>query len=148
MAQESAHRETTPPAPKEELRVPAEAGAGEAIPNEILERLPPDAQKAIRAAFTQFTFGPVSDSLLSKVHSGHITDLIKASDAESEREYQDRREARRYTFWVFVVSVIAILGLVTFAIAMGKTDIVVPIIAALGGLGAGYGLGKRAKRGE
>lgn len=120
------------------------------IPEDVLEKLPLKDRNTIRRIFASTTMysGSFPNPVLSKVTSEHISEVIKVSDKDSDREHEDRQRTRRYTFWIFLTSIIALLGIIVFAVIMGSKDIIVPIISGLGGLGAGYGLGKRSKRSE
>ena len=75
----------------------------------------------------------------------HCTQFIESMDKSDEREYLDKKSARKYTFFTIIVGLIFLLALVFVLLKYNSAEliqtIIVPIITLLCGAIGGYGIG-------
>lgn len=119
--------------------------SSESIDNEFPEDIP---QRIVGEKFMGMMMSQVRggvSELAGKLKDNHIDKLLELSGKESEREYQDKKNQRNF---ILIVVIIAILVLVFLTIYLAKDHentfmrILIPILAFMGGLGTGYGVGK------
>lgn len=81
------------------------------IPAHILEKMPKEARQLIMSYM-----GPAPHPLTKRITSEHITKLIENSNKDSERDHQSESERRRFNLIVFVVAIIAAIGIIVFMV--------------------------------
>jgi hypothetical protein len=93
---------------------------------------------------------------MEKINEQHIAKVLDYSDQQDQRDFQDTRSQRRYDFARYALSLIVFVFLFVFlTIYLVDRDkelyknILKVGLGALGGLAAGFGLGRMgAKRQE
>jgi hypothetical protein len=114
------------------------------IPTEILEALPPEMRQAVSASFTAMVHSaPSRQSPLAKnITPEHISTILVNSDNDSRRDFDLKRLA------MGAVLVLVAMILVYAAKTKDKDlseKIFVASIAAVGGAGVGYGVGRGSR---
>jgi hypothetical protein len=123
------------------LNASANQADADEIPTEVLEALPPEMRKAVSASFTAMVHSsPSRQSPLAKnIQPEHISKILDNSDNDSNREFN----LKRLAMGAILLLVAMIL---TYAAITKDKDlsekILVASIAAIGGAGVGYGVGK------
>lgn len=146
---EESPKESTQPPPEE--GVPEEPEIEDIIPQEVLEKLPPEDQKIVRRAisFGSMTLaGPMPNPVLSKVTPEHVNKMIEYTENDNIREHQAETSTRRYTFLYFIIAAVLLVGILVYLSLMGLTELFLQILLILGGIGAGFGLGRLRRSGE
>ena len=82
------------------------------------------------------------DTLAEKLTSEHITQLLDGTAEEGKRDHEDRTSSRRHQTGIILVALIIGPGLVVLFGIREQTDFLIGLISALGGLGAGWGIGR------
>lgn len=121
-----------------------ESEQAEEMPTEFLDALPPQVRQAISASFTAMVHSaPSRQSPLAKnITSEHISTILANSDNDSRREFDLKRLA------MGAVLVLVAMILVYAAKTKDKDlseKILVASIAAVGGAGVGYGVGRGSR---
>jgi hypothetical protein len=122
--------------------VPAEEES--ILPNEILEKFPPEAREVVRKSTSMFMAGampPPHYHIAKKMTSEHIGKVIDGIEKDSQREHQGRMSTRRWNFAWLIACLIFILALSGLFLWKEKSEYIVPIITALLGGAGGYGIG-------
>jgi len=117
---------------------------GEEIPTEILDALPPEMRQLVSASLTALVHrAPSRQSPLAKnITPQHISTILANSDNDSRREFDLKRLA------MGAVLVLVAMILVYAAKTKDKDlseKILVASIAAVGGAGVGYGVGRGSR---
>lgn len=85
--------------------------------------------------------------IASKLTPQHIDKLLDESGKDNEREYKDRNYQRWFIIGIIALG-IAVLIFLTLYLAKDNESIfmkiLIPILTFLGGVGAGYGIGKKS----
>lgn len=128
------------------------------IPQEILENLEPEQQEKIKKAVASFSSMVIQTgireqhpfaSLIKLFNPDHITNLINNDEKASARIFDEGKDIRKTNFKVFLISLIAFLGLCCLFIftdnQSGLFDLIKIIIPIAGaGLGGyGYALSRK-----
>lgn len=120
------------------------------VPQEILEKLPPQTRHEIEAFFAAGTWGPMPNPVAAKITPEHITKLLEVHGQENEREYSDRRDSRHWAVVSALLAIVALGGFVLALVGLGQTSLagefVKLAIAFGGGVGGGYGLSEWRRR--
>lgn len=116
----------------------------EGIPNEILDAVPPEMRQVVSASLTALDYStPSRQSPLAKnITPQHISTILANSDNDSRREFDLKRLA------MGAVLVLVAMILVYAAKTKDKDlseKILVASIAAVGGAGVGYGVGRGSR---
>ena len=114
------------------------------IPSEILDALPPEMRQAVIASFTAtLQSAPSRQSPLAKnITPEHISTILVNSDNDSRRDFDLKRLA------MGAVLVLVAMILVYAAKTKDKDlseKIFVASVAAVGGAGVGYGVGRGSR---
>jgi len=115
----------------------------EVIPAEILDALPPEMRQVVSASLAMVHSAPSRQSPLAKnITPQHISTILANSDNDSRREFDLKRLA------MGAVLVLVAMILVYAAKTKDKDlseKILVASIAAVGGAGVGYGVGRGSR---
>jgi len=147
MAEEEMGRVTNEKALEEKEEKPKEQAIP--IPEEVLEKIPPDARREVKRAFSMMVsagyVGPVPHPFARKLTEHHITKIIDNVEKGDAREFDDRKEDRKMTLTLFFAILIPVIGLIVFFTLTNRPEMMVPILSGLVGFGGGYGFGKSRK---
>ncbi|MFM6128167.1 MAG: hypothetical protein ACKPBV_05385 [Sphaerospermopsis kisseleviana] len=140
MPGEDSERESSSSESNEIQSSQSEGDQVDEIPAELLNALPPEIRQVV-SSFTAMVHSPPSrqSPLTKKLTSEHITKIIVNSDNDSRRDYNLKR--------LSLGSVLALVAMILIYAATTKDKdlsekILVASIAAVGGAGVGYGVGK------
>ena len=116
----------------------------EEIPAEILDALPPEVRQVVSASLTAMVHSaPSRQSPLAKnITPQHISTILANSDNDSRREFDLKRLA--------MGAVLILVAMILLYAAKTKDKdlsekILVASIAAVGGAGVGYGVGRGSR---
>lgn len=120
------------------------------IPDEILQAVPKERRKEFQSIFAAMAMGPFPSPIAQKVTPEHIGRFIEASARETELEYEDRKDTRRWTAYGIWTVVALIGGLLVFLVLQDEDSLVETLLqfgaGGLGGFGTGYGVAQRRRR--
>lgn len=134
--------------PSEELSEgQADKDAVEVI--EAFKELPLQERRIFSSLIARFTSGPEPSPISKKLTSEHITQLIEASDKDSQREFQSAQSAettKRLAMAALLALVLFILGYAGLTKDKELAEKVMTAgIGALGGYGVGVATAKQKK---
>jgi hypothetical protein len=92
------------------------ADAFEEIPQEVMDRLPPDAQKLVKMSLSMHRVAPAPNPILNQVNAEHITQVLDLSERETRLEFWDAFQARLFTAFYVLLFVVALAGLAWFLV--------------------------------
>lgn len=120
------------------------------IPEEVLEQIPEEERGRVTSIIRQTMISGVlgrKNPIADKITSEHIEKMIDGSEKDSEREYNEKKNQRWFVFAIILLGA-GLLIFLTIYLAKENAatfmDILVPILAFLGGMGAGYGVAKKS----
>lgn len=105
---------------------------------------PQDLSNILEMFISQQEFsGQLPNPLLSKINEKHIDKILELSKADSELEYKDNHNSRKFRLIYFVL-LLLFSGTLIFILADKDNDLLMKILEStylfLGGLAGGYGL--------
>jgi hypothetical protein len=115
---------------------------------EAINKLPPEASGLVRAVFMSREVSTISgsSSLSKQINAAHIEKLIENDDKEDERRHQRVQGRQATNRWGMGALILLIVVVLTYAGITKKEGLAEKIIIAgisgIGGLGAGYAIGK------
>lgn len=109
------------------------------LPPELAKRIPEEVRRDVVAYFMRF--GPAPSPLSRVIKSEHIDKIIESTENDSNRSFRFASSGRWFSLIYFVISLIA-TGLLIYSFS-DKPQIFTPILTAILGFGAGFGVGKR-----
>ncbi|CAB1065859.1 hypothetical protein D1BOALGB6SA_10658 [Olavius sp. associated proteobacterium Delta 1] len=118
------------------------------IPEEVFEKIPPEARGEIKRMVSTISagyIGPTPSPIARKLTSDHVTKIIDNSEKEDQRRYQEKKEERKMSLIVFGGILVPVTGLIVFFALIDKVEILIPLISAIVAFGGGYGFGKSRK---
>lgn len=130
--------------PSDNLNAAANEAEADEIPTEVLEALPPEMRKKVSASFTAMVHSSSSrqSQLAKNIKPEHISKILINSDNDSKRDF----DLKRLAMGAILLLVAMIL---TYAAITKDKDlsekILVASIAAVGGAGVGYGVGRNSR---
>jgi len=119
------------------------------IPDEILEQMPEEERGRVISIMKQTMFSGImsrKNPIAEKITEGHIDKMIDESAKDSEREYKDKNNQRLFTLGIVFLGVLLLIFLTVYLAKSHEEtlmNIIIPILAFLGGMGAGYGIAKK-----
>lgn len=122
----------------------ASRGEESILPEEVLDKLPPEAKEVVRKSTSMFmagSFAPPSYHISKKLTTDQIGKVIDNIESESVRDHKERMSSRRWNFAYLMLSLLFIVCISLIFLWKDKAEYVVPIITALLGGAGGYGLG-------
>jgi hypothetical protein len=133
--------------------IPDEKGTVDKLPEEVeeaLKSLPPESSKMVRSMFMSMvreTTISRSSSISNQINSTHLDKLIENDDREDERRHQ-RSQSTQTTSRLAIGAVLFLVIIVLTYAGITKKEqlsekIIIAGISGIGGLGAGYAIGKR-----
>jgi hypothetical protein len=133
--------------------IPDEKGIVDKLPEEVeeaLKSLPPESSKMVRGMFMSMvreTTISRSSSISNQINSTHLDKLIENDDREDERRHQ-RSQSTQTTSRLAIGAVLFLVIIVLTYAGITKKEqlsekIIIAGISGIGGLGAGYAIGKR-----
>lgn len=118
------------------------------IPQEVLEKMPPEMRRGVKETFGIITSGTMGNPIARKLTPEHIHKVLDYGENESKREFKERGAAR----WFALAYVLIGVGVFfAFAWMFGRSDpdlfkLVLTYVATFGaGFAGGWGL--KAARG-
>lgn len=108
------------------------------LPPELAKRIPQDVRQEVIALFMRS--GPVPSPLSRVITSEHVDQVISNTENESNRNFRFAISGRRYSFAVFLI-LLGAAGALLYGFS-DKPQVFTPILTALLGFGAGFGVGK------
>jgi hypothetical protein len=118
-------------------------------PSQSIERIPEPIKGLISSVFASRQ--PVFPPFMEKINEQHIDKVLDYSEKQDERDFTEAQSERRIAFIRFLVIVglfvFLFVFLTIYLVDRDKElykDILKVALGALGGLAAGYGLGKRS----
>jgi chorismate-pyruvate lyase len=130
------------PASEEEL--PLEA---------FMEDMPPEKRMEFSRVMSTLVIGSTMRSspqmeFVKKLSPEHISKELDNEAKQNEREYEDRKSARKYHFYYGVSALLFFLLFALLFLALGQSalleKILIPVVTLVGGLAAGGGVGYHA----
>ncbi len=111
---------------------------------EVLKDIPPAQQKQIISSIRQsFSFlGTFGNPLLHKITSEHISEIIRCTDTQDERDRAERKGERKHNTNILIIVLIFVIFLVVFLVLLGQKEILPSIISAILAFGGGFGVGR------
>ena len=117
---------------------------------EVLKDLPPESSKMVRGmlvSMSRETTISRSSPISSQIKSTHLDKLIENDDREDERRHQ-RSQSTQTTSRLAMGAVLLLVIIVLAYAGITKKEqlsekIIIAGISGIGGLGAGYAIGKR-----
>jgi hypothetical protein len=118
-------------------------------PTQSIEKIP----EPVKSLFSSFFAArqPVFPPFMEKITEQHIDKVLDYSEKQDQREFLEVQSERRLAFAKFVIIVVLFIFLFVFLtlylVDRDKElykDILKVGLGALGGIAAGYGLGKRS----
>lgn len=141
--------EKTPPVKIEKEKSEEEPENKElTIPEEVLEKIPPEARGEIKRMFSMVSagyVGPAPSPIARKLTGEHITKIIDNVEREDQRHFNNTKDERKMSLIIFFGILIPITGLIVFFALLEKVEILIPLISAIVAFGGGYGFGKSRK---
>jgi len=119
------------------------------IPEELLEQIPKEERGKVVSIIRQTMFSGIMgrrNPIADKISGEHITKMIDESAKDSEREYKEKKNQRWFVFGVILIGTALLIFLTLYLAKDNETtfmNILIPILAFLGGMGAGYGISKK-----
>ena len=117
---------------------------------EILKDLPEEKrEKVVTMMKESMSFMGVMNQqhpLMEKITSEHITDLIKNSDVEDQRDRQERKTERNFNLAILIIVLVIVIGLIIYLVEKQEKSLLDSIIGAILGFGGGFGVGKYTKK--
>ena len=118
--------------------------ADDLIEPEILEKLPPEAKKQIKAQLSMMSVtAPLQNPLARKITPEHISRIIDLSEKDSTNAYKDTRASRRFAFGYVLIFVGLFVFLTIFLTPLDKDlyqSIITFLLTFLAGVGGGFGV--------
>ncbi|HEY7545121.1 MAG TPA: hypothetical protein VID27_09575 [Blastocatellia bacterium] len=121
--------------------------------SQLVEKMPEPVKSLISSFFAARQ--PVFPPFMEKINEEHISKVLDYSEKQDERDFNDSTSQRRYDFARFVLLLVVFIFLFVFLtvylVDRDKElykDILKVGLGALGGLAAGYGLGKMKGKNE
>lgn len=114
------------------------------LPDEILEKFPPEVRGIVRKSTSMFMAGslpPPHYYIARKMTPEHIGKILDSVERDSQREHQGRMSSKRWNFAWLIACLIFILAISGLFLWKDKSEYIVPIITALLGFAGGYGIG-------
>lgn len=121
------------------------------IPDEILEQLPEEERGRVTSIIRQTMIAGVlgrKNPIADKITSDHIDKILDGSEKNSEREYNEKKNQRWFIFAIILVGIALLIFLTVYLAKDNEATfmkILIPILAFLGGMGAGYGVAKKSE---
>lgn len=109
------------------------------LPPELANRIPQDVRREVIAFFLRS--GPAPSPLARVIKSEHVDKILINAEQDADRSYKFACSGRRYGFAVFIISII-VTGLLVYGFS-DKPQVFTPILTAVLGFGAGFGVSKR-----
>jgi len=118
------------------------------IPQEILDKLPPEDRVRIEKSLSIMTMGSFRrHNPLEKITtSEHLTKIIDNADKESDREYRDKQISRIFVLLYIIIAAIVFVGL-TYLLKNNPEMfklVIPPITTLIAGSFAGFGFGYKS----
>lgn len=119
-----------------------------AIPEEVLDALPPEERNRFLSFFRHSMFAGIvrrGSPVSEKITSEHITQLIENADKQDLRERAERRGQRTYNLILLCIA-LAFLGFLVVYLKDEKDllyKVIIAIISFVGGFGFGRTSGKK-----
>lgn len=117
-------------------------GAGEHIPREVLDQLPPEVRKFASMQISSIS-GPRQNPLVSKINEAHIDKILDLAGQDDERTHSDVRSARKYNL-VYTILALLLFIFITWFLAKSDSELYKEILKLFavfaGGFGGGFGV--------
>lgn len=143
--------EHSPAMPEENApAAPQAAASGDALPAEIVEKLPAHLQRVIQHSISATVMGNFPNPIVDKLTAEHISAMIAADEREGVRVLEDQKHARNWQSVIAVLIIIAVSLLLGYFGFLQQNSLVAEIIklaaVGLGGFGGGYGFAQWRRR--
>jgi hypothetical protein len=89
---------------------------------------------------------PGRDPLVEKMTAEHVTSVIANKDKDGERHHQEELAKITSHRWYFGGGVAFVLVICWLFLSYGKTEHLDAVLAAIGGLAGGFGLGRATSK--
>jgi hypothetical protein len=87
------------------------------IPDEVLEKLPPEARGEFKRLFSMVSagyIGPPPSPFARKLTSDHITKIIDNNEKEDQRQFNNAKDERKMSLTIFFGILVPVTGLIVF----------------------------------
>ena len=107
---------------------------------------PPELIKEMQSGMMAMMSGQMHPPYMSKIEPEHIGQIINSADKSDERQFQYAKRSQWFRAGTGIVGVLVFIFLVVFLSRNSPTlvrDMMFVVLGLLGGLGAGFGIGRR-----